>query len=109
MKNFNDIKNRLIDVEKNRRRPISYRLQYCSRANATAQILTDMRNEDPNVYELHWLNDSSAKSDTQKIRWLAQYEPYQIEEMKNKWKNSDGPRSCAALRELERLLQRRLR
>jgi hypothetical protein len=105
MKNLADIERRLTAAEKDMmQHEVALKLDYASRADATAYVLTGLPNDDPNVYELHWSNDGQEKGDAQKIRWLGPCTPEQLKEIQNEWKSSDGPRARAALRELNRLL-----
>jgi hypothetical protein len=105
MKSLSAIEKRLAEAEKNRPRPIAYRLHYASRANSTAFMLTGMLGDDPNTIELHWSNESRTRTDTEKLRWLGQYTHEQIEKIRVNWTNSSSARDKAALQELDRLIE----
>lgn len=82
---------------------IGFKIVYATRANATARILSGMKNDDPNVVELSW-SDEKPADDGQKFRWLRQYTQEQISEMRAAWERSPCARDAVALRELDRLL-----
>lgn len=103
MKNLINIEKKLEAAEKAMpHHEVAYKLEYTGRIRATEQILTNMPPDD-DVYELRWPNESHS-SDSMKLKWLGQYTPEQIEEMRSEWMKSNKPRAVAALKELNRLL-----
>jgi hypothetical protein len=85
---------------------IQVEIVYATRADATAQVLAGMKNDDPNVIELSW-SDEKPADDRQKIRWLRQYTQEQISELEAAWERSPYVRDAVALKELDRLLTTR--
>jgi hypothetical protein len=81
------------------------RISYTSAAKATAQTLTGVYLRTPTKVELSWGDaESRPASDRQKIKWLRQYNPNQIDEFRATWERSACSRDRAALAELSRLL-----
>lgn len=108
MKNMDCIKKRLDEVAKKSRKEteISYRLEYASQATALAQTLTGMAIQTGEHYEMTWGRGDRllSASDDQKLKWLRQYTPAQIDEIRREWKASAFERDKIALQELDRLL-----
>jgi hypothetical protein len=81
------------------------RVSFSSNEDSTAYILSgNMRKNDPNVIELTFGDENKPCSDAQKIRWLQQYQPDQIDVFRHKWESSSCKRDKIALKELDRLL-----
>ena len=105
MKNMDSITKRLNEIAKKSRKraEVSYLLKYKSRADTTASILSgNMLKNEPGVYELTWGNEKPA-NEAQKINWLRQYRPEQIDEIRLAWEASTYERDRVALHELDRL------
>jgi len=64
-----------------------------------------MSNDDPRVVELEW-SDARSADDAEKIRWLMQYSPAQLDEIRCEWEAapSTHKRAKTALMELDRLM-----
>jgi hypothetical protein len=107
MKSMDGITKRLNEVEKKSRKgtEVSYQFEYASSATGLAQTLTGMAIQTPERWEITWGrgNQLPPASDAFKIRWLRQYTPAQIDEIRREWEESTFERDKVALRELVRL------
>jgi hypothetical protein len=108
MKSMSDITKRLDEVAKKSRKgtEVSYRFEYASRATALAQTLTCMAIQTRERYEMTWGQGDKlpSASDGQKLKWLKQCTPAQIDEIRQEWEESPHERDKIALQELDRLL-----
>ena len=105
MKSMDDITKRLDEVaKKSRGGVVTIHVAYKSPADTTAYLLSGnkLRNE-PDGYELTWSNAPLA-TDAQKIKWIRQCKPEQIDEFRREWEASTFERDKIALLELDRLL-----
>lgn len=106
MRSTENLAKRLAEVERQRGHgTANVTVDYCSRTAACEQILTDLPPDDPHVVELHW-SDKRPADDAEKIRWLMQYTPAQLAELRSVWEASSSThkRAKAALKELDRLM-----
>jgi hypothetical protein len=98
------IEKRLAAAEQKRKRPVTIVCRFPSRADSCAYYLSGgMLKNEPGVYELTWGNEQPT-TDIQNIRWLKQYTPAQIDEIRREWEASTFERDKIALLELDRLL-----
>jgi hypothetical protein len=97
------IEKRLEAIEHGHKEPVEYILSRATPEGPLAYMLSNgMKTEEPGVFELHWKGDH-LQTDAQKIRWLRQYTPAQIDEIRREWEESTYERDKVALRELVRL------
>ena len=101
------IEKRLKAVEQKRKTPGTIVSYFPSRADSTAYFLSGgMEKEEPvdGPFEikLNW-SDKPPSSDSFKLKWLRQYTPAQIDEIRQEWIESTFERDKVALQELDRL------
>jgi len=102
------IEKRLAAVEQKRKTPGTIVSYFPSRADSTAYYLSGgMEEEEPCVngtlkIKLHW-GVKPPSSDSFKLKWLRQYTPAQIDEIRQEWIESTFERDKVALQELDRL------
>ncbi len=100
---------RLAAAEQKQKRHVTIVCRSPSRADSCSYYLSGgMEKEEPVVsgklkISLHW-SGKPPTSDAFKLKWLRQYTPAQIDEIRREWDESPYERDKAALQELDRLL-----
>jgi len=102
MRRIDTIKKRLDAIGASGRDWSEVKIDWPSRADSAAHILTGLPSDRPNVISLEWPDEKPA-TDGQKIRWLRQCPAAELEEIRAEWQASPGKRAKAALAELARL------
>ena len=102
MRRIDSIKKRLDAIGASSHDWSEIEIEWQSRADTLASVLTGLPSDRPNVISLEWPDEKPA-TDGQKIKWLRQYSREKIAEFRQEWQASTGPRARAAITELDRL------
>jgi hypothetical protein len=102
MRRIDSIKKRLDAIGASSHDWSEIEIDWQSRADTLASVLTGLGPDDENAFEMT-RDDEKPATDGEKIRWLRQCPAAELEEIRAEWQASPGKRAKAALAELARL------